>query len=76
MGKKIKRQANCCSYDHPKPGDKVYVIRTEHGWFDGSLAATVVSCVCQGDGTTKGYTVKDNDGIDHYCAKRGDVSKS
>lgn len=47
--------------------DRVYVIRTEHGWYDGSLEARITRLedyYCQ---------VVDDDGCDHEIPKPRDI---
>ena len=64
--------AECCQKDHPKVGDPVSVVRTDHGWFDGRLNATVRSVVHTATGGIS-YTVEDEEGLTHFCRRRGDV---
>ena len=47
-----------------KYGDRVYVIRTSHGWYDGNLSAIVKRVVATETGN-HWYIVKDDDGNDH-----------
>jgi hypothetical protein len=51
-----------------RDNERVSVTRTEHGWFDGRLMATVVA----GSG---GSLVKDDEGIVHEIRHRRDVRK-
>lgn len=55
--------------DDFKLGDKVSVIRTEHGWFDGSLVGTITEI---GD---YHCIVTDKDGIGYYILKPRDIYK-
>lgn len=85
MSKKSKIRKQSCPNTspahrpHPNVGDKVYVIRHEHGWEDGRFEGTVsyVSC-CQPNGGTR-YTVigrrRDDPPGEYpvYCNSLGDV---
>lgn len=56
-------------------GDRVNVVRTRHGWYDGSLQATVVSR-SQRDTGTFSYMVRDLDGAVHEVNHTRDMYKS
>ena len=52
--------------DEFRRGDRVSVIRTAHGWFDGCLEATYISP----------GLVRDDDGIEHEIDHPRDIRKS
>ena len=55
--------------------DRVAVIRTRHGWYDGSLSATVKSVVERPTGT-HWYMVVDDDGHEHEVYHTRDMRYS
>lgn len=66
---RLLRVIRTAATDDPlRDNDRVSVTRTEHGWFDGRLMATVVP----GSG---GSLVKDDEGIVHEIRHRRDVRK-
>lgn len=69
---KKKNTPQCCDRGHPKKGDRVYVIREEHGWHDGRLQGVVVHVNCAPPSRVS-YTVRDDDGYEYFCPKTNDV---
>lgn len=55
-------------------GDTVSVIRTEHGWYDGALSATVKAVYERPTGTHC-YVVTDDDGNDHEVNHTRDMHR-
>ncbi len=48
-------------------GDKVSIIRSDHGWYDGRIGGTIVA------GGEGGYVVEDDDGGTHDVRKTRDM---
>lgn len=53
-------------------GDRVSVVRTQHGWYDGSLEATVVHRDQRPSGTWH-YRVRDGEGNEHEVRHTRDM---
>lgn len=58
-----------------RKGDRVSVIRTRHGWHDGTLSAVVVSA-WQTITNVWQYRVKDSEGIVHEVLHTRDMRKA
>ncbi len=69
----MEQEACCERPHHPKVGDRVSVIRTRHGWFDGALQATVTGVHHSLSGGIS-YTIAGDDGCEHFCPKRNDLA--
>lgn len=75
MSKKSKAKPSmCCDRGHPVVGDKVAIIREEHGWHDGRLAGTVTHVSCAGTGRVS-YSVETTEGYTVFCPKTRDCYK-
>jgi hypothetical protein len=64
----------CCDRDHPKQGDRVCIIREEHGWHDGAIEGVVTHVFCT-PGKRVSYAVRDDDGVTYHCPKTNDVRR-
>lgn len=65
----------CCNTKkHVQRGDKVYIIRHEHGWLDGRLTGIIKEIYHKETGGIA-YEVEGEDGFFYYCPKRNDVRK-
>lgn len=65
---------SCCDRNHPQVGDRVYIIREEHGWLDGSVQGVVKEVVCNPPKTVS-YLIVDDQGEEYFCPKTGDCRK-
>ncbi len=76
LGASAKRLECCIDPSHPQVGERVYIIRDEHGWYDGSVEGVVTELRHHKDGRGIAYTVDDDEGYAHVCQSRGDVRRS
>lgn len=56
-----------------KTGDRVAIIRSRHGWFDGQIQGIVVKREQHPHGTWS-YVVRDDDGYEHDILHTRDLS--
>lgn len=63
-----------CATPHPKVGDRVAVIRDEHGWHDGRVIGTIIDVHHMNTARIQ-YVVKGDDGIEYYPRRTGDIRR-
>jgi len=67
----------CCEKpnSHFKTGDKVNIVRTRHGWFDGKLSA-IITEIFHHETKRVSYTVKDDSGTKHEIYRTSDLREN
>ena len=68
----MRKKKLCCDRSHPQTGDAVAIIRTAHGWFDGTKDGVVIHVSCGGTGNVS-YIVMCDDGSKHEIPKTKDI---
>lgn len=64
----------CCERKHPLKGERVAIIREQHGWHDGALSGIVIEVYCAPPKSVS-YTIRADDGAEYFCPKTNDVRR-